>query len=204
MPTSESGSDRSSDDMPAFDNSEVQMTPKAKPRSHASGGAQIFPMSPAWIKKAVKQAGKLEKIGMNVNDISHENDVVLFSIPAGVKVEDLDGKQITFPSQAGARSSIDACRLEVVCDPTETNADLHLLGVAGGTAGSKAVSQVYSLQIPLPDVPADEEPVDETIIDALLSGAPYARSAAYVCASSRSNHAMYSVARGAWLPCCEA
>lgn len=147
-----------------------QATPEPEDRTHANRTAKVLPLSPAWIKAKMSGGDILTTIGYDFRKMKSHTDVVLFTIPNGARLDDLHGKAVMLPSQAGARASIEGYRYETVRGPDESQKDLHLLCMADGVALNKPVSAMYSLQIPLADVPADEEPVDDSILDAIQEG----------------------------------
>lgn len=151
-------------------------TPRPQQRSPASRAGKVLPMSPAWIKQKSTPKTKVRTAGYDCDKIASHAEIVLLSVPAGVKLEDLHGKQLTLPDQAGATSSIKGYRYEAIRGPDQSHKDLHLLTSMDGVANCKPVSAVYSLQRQLADVPADEEPVDENLLVSIREGALKYRS----------------------------
>lgn len=145
-------------------------TPEPEDRTPANRIPKVLPLSPAWIKAKKSDGNELTTIGYDVRNMNSGTDVVLFSIPNGARLEDLQGKAVMLPSQAGARAIIEGYGYETVRGPDQSQKDLHLLCMLNGVAMHKPVSEVYSLQIPLADVPADEEPVEDSILDAIQEG----------------------------------
>ena len=137
--------------------------PTAAPPSSA-----VLPHSPAWFRDATLAATEVTDTQCHGN-LSKDVDLVLIHFPPGTDPDDLDGHEIDLPEDAGTAYPIGDSGVELVRDTAAVQTGLMVLGVQDGEVAAIDVAASFRLRSCLSDVEAEEEAMDDSLLDRALA-----------------------------------